>query len=64
MITHDRYFLDRVATHIIAFEGDGKVVWCEGSYEVYTEQRERRLAEQGKSSDPSGKGKHRKMLKT
>jgi ATP-binding cassette ChvD family protein len=62
VVTHDRYFLDRIATHIIAFEGDAEVVWCEGSWEVYQEQRQRRLAEKN-ATDPSGKGKHRKMLK-
>ncbi|HZV00074.1 MAG TPA: energy-dependent translational throttle protein EttA [Planctomycetota bacterium] len=63
VVTHDRYFLDRIATHIISFEGNGEVVWCEGSWEVYQEQRQRRLAERN-ATDPSGKGKHRKMLKT
>ncbi|MEZ0230767.1 MAG: energy-dependent translational throttle protein EttA, partial [Planctomycetota bacterium] len=63
VVTHDRYFLDRIATHIIAFEGNSEVIWCEGSYEVYQEQRARRLAEKN-ATDPSGKGKHRKMLKT
>ncbi|MBI3725244.1 energy-dependent translational throttle protein EttA, partial [bacterium] len=63
VVTHDRYFLDRTATHILAFEGDAKVHWCEGSYEVYMEQRQRRLAD-GNATDTTGKGKHRKMLKT
>jgi ATP-binding cassette ChvD family protein len=62
VVTHDRYFLDRIATHIIAFEGNNEVIWCEGSYEVYMEQRKRRLEERN-ATDPSGKGKHRKMLK-
>jgi sulfate-transporting ATPase len=42
VITHDRYFLDRVATHIIGFEGDGRVEFCTGSWETYAEQRARR----------------------
>jgi ATPase subunit of ABC transporter with duplicated ATPase domains len=43
VISHDRWFLDRVATHILAFEGDSKVVWCEGNYQTYEEQRHERL---------------------
>ncbi len=43
IISHDRWFLDRVATHILAFEGDSKVVWCDGNFQVYEEQRHARL---------------------
>ncbi|OAI41051.1 energy-dependent translational throttle protein EttA [Planctomycetaceae bacterium SCGC AG-212-D15] len=43
VISHDRWFLDRIATHILAFEGDSKVVWCEGNYETYEAQRKQRL---------------------
>jgi ATPase subunit of ABC transporter with duplicated ATPase domains len=43
VITHDRWFLDRVATHILAFEGDSRVVWFEGSYEEYEENKKARL---------------------
>ena len=43
IISHDRWFLDRIATHILAFEGDSKVVWCEGNFQVYEEQRRARL---------------------
>jgi ATP-binding cassette ChvD family protein len=43
VISHDRWFLDRIATHILAFEGDSKVVWCEGNYRTYEEQRKSRL---------------------
>jgi ATP-binding cassette ChvD family protein len=43
VISHDRWFLDRVATHILAFEGDGYVHWCEGNYQVYEEQRRERM---------------------
>jgi len=43
VISHDRWFLDRVATHILAFEGDSKVVWCDGNYETYEAQRHERL---------------------
>jgi ATP-binding cassette ChvD family protein len=43
VISHDRWFLDRIATHIIAFEGDSQVVWFEGNYASYEEDRKRRL---------------------
>jgi ATP-binding cassette ChvD family protein len=43
VISHDRWFLDRIATHILAFEGDSKVVWFEGNYQAYEEDRKRRL---------------------
>lgn len=44
--THDRWFLDRIATHILAFEGDSKVVWFEGNYEMYEVQRRQRLGDE------------------
>ena len=43
IISHDRWFLDRVATHILAFEGESKVVWFEGNYRMYEEDRKRRI---------------------
>ena len=43
VITHDRWFLDRVATHILAFEGDSQVVWFEGAYDEYEANRHKRL---------------------
>jgi sulfate-transporting ATPase len=43
VISHDRWFLDRIATHILAFEGDSTVVWCEGNYQIYEAQRRERL---------------------
>ena len=43
VISHDRWFLDRVATHILAFEGDSKVIWCDGNYQTYETQRKERL---------------------
>jgi len=43
VITHDRWFLDRIATHIMAFEGDSRVVWFEGNYQDYEADRKRRL---------------------
>ena len=43
VISHDRWFLDRIATHILAFEGDSYVHWCEGNFQTYEEQRRERL---------------------
>jgi ATP-binding cassette ChvD family protein len=43
VISHDRWFLDRIATHIVAFEGDSQVVWFEGNYEAYEADKKRRL---------------------
>jgi len=43
VISHDRWFLDRIATHILAFEGDGHVHWCEGNFATYESQRRERL---------------------
>ncbi|NLE87221.1 MAG: energy-dependent translational throttle protein EttA [Myxococcales bacterium] len=45
VISHDRWFLDRIATHILAFEGDSQVVWFEGNYQAYEEDRRRRMGE-------------------
>jgi energy-dependent translational throttle protein EttA len=45
VISHDRWFLDRIATHILAFEGDSQVVWFEGNYQEYTEDYKRRKGE-------------------
>ena len=60
VITHDRYFLDRVATHILAFEGQAKVYYCFGSWETYVERKAERDAEAGRN-DPSLKFKYRKI---
>ncbi|NUQ17395.1 MAG: energy-dependent translational throttle protein EttA [Sphingomonas sp.] len=46
VISHDRFFLDRLATHILAFEGDSQVVWFEGNFEAYEEDKVRRLGEE------------------
>jgi len=43
--SHDRWFLDRIATHILAYEGDSQVVWFEGNYEDYETDKRRRLGE-------------------
>lgn len=53
VITHDRYFLDRVATHIIGFEGEGRVEFCTGAWDAYAEQRAKREAEGGPSGSRS-----------
>jgi len=48
VISHDRWFLDRIATHILAFEGDSCVTWFEGNYEDYEKDRQRRLGDEAK----------------
>jgi sulfate-transporting ATPase len=58
VISHDRWFLDRIATHILAFEGDSKVVWCEGNFRVYEEQKKARL---GAAADLPTRIKYRKL---
>jgi ATP-binding cassette ChvD family protein len=58
IISHDRWFLDRIATHILAFEGDSSVVWCEGNYQVYEEQRKARL---GAAADQPHRIKYKKL---
>ena len=45
VISHDRYFIDRIATHILAFEGDSNVVWFEGNFSDYMEDKKRRLGD-------------------
>ncbi|MGY8779435.1 MAG: ATP-binding cassette domain-containing protein, partial [Longimicrobiales bacterium] len=45
VISHDRWFLDRVCTHILAFEGDSSVVWFEGNYQEYEDDKRQRLGE-------------------
>jgi ATP-binding cassette ChvD family protein len=58
VISHDRWFLDRIATHILAFEGDSKVVFLEGSYQDYEADRKRRL---GADADVPKRIKYRKL---
>jgi len=58
VISHDRWFLDRIATHILAFEGDSKTVWCEGNYQTYEAQRKQRL---GADADQPHRIKYRKL---
>ena len=59
--SHDRWFLDRVATHILAFEGDSKVVWYEGNYSEYEADRKKRL---GKEADQPHRIRYRKLTRS
>lgn len=60
VISHDRWFLDRIATHILAFEGDGYVHWCEGNFQTYEEQRRQRL---GLAADEPHRFRYKKLKK-
>ncbi|GFO65521.1 energy-dependent translational throttle protein EttA [Geomonas paludis] len=60
VISHDRWFLDRIATHILAFEGDSKVVWFEGNYSEYEEDRHARL---GTAADQPHRIRYRQLTR-
>lgn len=60
VISHDRWFLDRIATHILAFEGDSKVVWFEGNYQDYEADRKRRL---GAAADQPHRIKYKPLVR-
>ena len=60
VISHDRWFLDRIATHILAFEGDSQVVWFNGNYSEYEEDRKRRL---GKAADQPHRIRYRSLTR-
>jgi sulfate-transporting ATPase len=60
VISHDRWFLDRIATHILAFEGDSHVEWFEGNYQAYEEDRKRRL---GVDADQPHRVKYKRIRK-
>ncbi|HOI28152.1 MAG TPA: energy-dependent translational throttle protein EttA [Melioribacteraceae bacterium] len=60
VISHDRWFLDRICTHILAFEGDSKVVWFEGNFSDYQENRRERL---GKDADVPHRVKYKKLTR-
>ncbi len=60
VISHDRWFLDRIATHILAFEGDSRVVWFEGNYSDYEADRKKRL---GKAADTPHRIKYRHLTR-
>ena len=61
VISHDRWFLDRVATHILAFEGDSQTVWFEGTYEEYEADRHRRL---GAEADQPHRIKYKRLVRS
>ena len=61
VISHDRWFLDRIATHILAFEGDSQTVWFEGNYQDYEADRKRRL---GAQADQPHRIKYRKLTRS
>src|SRR6195952_3175475 len=60
VISHDRFFLDRLATHILAFEGNSHVEWFEGNFEAYEEDKRRRL---GDAADRPGAGAYKKLTR-
>jgi ATP-binding cassette ChvD family protein len=60
VISHDRWFLDRIATHILAFEGDSRVVWFDGNYQEYEADRKRRL---GAEAEQPHRIKYRKLVR-
>ena len=60
VISHDRWFLDRIATHMLAFEGDSSVVWFEGNYQEYEADRKRRL---GAEADQPHRIRYRKLIR-
>ena len=60
VISHDRWFLDRIATHILAFEGDSQVYWFEGNYQDYEKNRRQRL---GAEADQPHRIKYRKLVR-
>jgi ATP-binding cassette ChvD family protein len=61
VISHDRWFLDRIATHMLAFEGESQVTWFEGNYQDYEADRRRRL---GTAADQPHRIKYRKLTRT
>ncbi|HWB19908.1 MAG TPA: ATP-binding cassette domain-containing protein, partial [Phycisphaerales bacterium] len=60
IISHDRWFLDRIATHILAFEGDSQVIWHDGNFSSYEESRKRRL---GVDVDQPHRIRYRKLTR-
>jgi energy-dependent translational throttle protein EttA len=61
IISHDRWFLDRIATHVLAFEGDSEVVWFEGNFEAYEENRHERL---GPAADRPHRITYKKLVRS
>jgi ATPase subunit of ABC transporter with duplicated ATPase domains len=60
VISHDRWFLDRIATHMLAFEGDSKVMWFEGNYSEYEADRKARL---GAAAETPHRIKYRQLTR-
>jgi ATPase subunit of ABC transporter with duplicated ATPase domains len=60
VISHDRWFLDRIATHILAFEGDSETVWFEGNFQAYIEDLKRR---KGPDADQPHRIAYRKLVR-
>ena len=60
VVSHDRWFLDRISTHILAFEGDSQVVWFQGNYQDYEADRRRRL---GSAADRPHRVKYRRLVR-
>jgi len=60
VISHDRWFLDRIATHILAFEGESKVVWYDGNYTEYEADRKKRL---GIEADRPHRIKYKRLVR-
>ena len=60
VISHDRWFLDRIATHVLAFEGDSQVVWFEGNFSDYEADRHRRL---GHDADTPHRIKYKPLVR-
>ncbi|MDE0704989.1 MAG: energy-dependent translational throttle protein EttA, partial [Rhodospirillaceae bacterium] len=58
VISHDRWFLDRICTHILAFEGDSRAVWNEGNWQDYEEDRRKRM---GEAADQPHRIKYRRL---
>lgn len=60
VVSHDRWFLNRIATHILAFEGEGVAHWCEGNFETYEEERRRRM---GEDADQPKRFRYKKLVR-
>ena len=60
VISHDRWFLDKIATHILAFEGNSNIEWFEGNYQAYEEDRRRRL---GSDADQPHRIKYKPIIR-
>jgi ATPase subunit of ABC transporter with duplicated ATPase domains len=61
VVSHDRWFLDRIATHIVAFEGESHIVWFEGNYSEYEADRKSRL---GGAADQPHRIKYRQLTRS